>query len=921
MDILSQNQINERLFAPSSRYFNINQYRTDVWQSLKANVILYAKRKNDPQEEAELRLQILNIFEILETIESYWAFPGAEVLAEMQRAFSRGEFRVLLSELGEVIRSLTTQSFRNNIFQDEKAVTSNREKKKQHYFEILIADSLTMSEQEDLKKHLESLQSPDEKFVYKVVYARSFQDALIALLFNPYIQSCVIRYGVGFHSENKLKHIRPFIARTDRYARYEKLSEKDLGMKLANLLRKFRPEVDLFYITDTSPDKLRSEDLLLFRRIFYRQEDGQELNLSILKGIQDRYETPFFDALVKYSKRPTGVFHAMPISRGNSVFNSNWIGDLGDFYGRNLFMAETSATTGGLDSLLQPTGPLKKAQEYAAMAFGSKQTFFATNGTSTANKIVVQALIKPGDIVLIDRDCHKSHHYGMVLAGAHVVYLDSYPIENFTMYGGIPPEEIKHRLLELKAAGMLDRVKLLLLTNSTFDGIVYNVEKIMEMVLSIKPDMIFIWDEAWFAFAGFSYTFRIRTAMFNAERLAKKYRTAKFREIYNMHLRNLPEGESPSLPDPDKVRIRVYATQSTHKTLTSLRQGSMIHVFDEDFKRKVEDAFHEAYMTHTSTSPNYQILASLDVGRRQAELEGYELVEKSVEMAMLLREKVTNDPLISKYFSIVTIQELIPEQYRPSGIMQYYDSEHGWANMDEAWQNDFFVLDPTKITLFIGKTGIDGDTFKREFLMNEFGIQINKTTRNTVLFMTNIGTTRSSVAYLVNVLLKIALKLEAKEAELSKPETVILERKKQSLTKELPPLPNFSYFHEDFRPNPNVPQGDIRKAYFLAYDEENCEYMRLEDCEKAMKNGRELVSTGFVTPYPPGFPVLVPGQVITNEILTFMKELDVKEIHSYRPELGFRIFKEEVLSKKVKKTNFILHENGSLTNEEDKVKQ
>jgi arginine decarboxylase len=337
----------------------------------------------------------------------------------------------------------------------------------------------------------------------------------------------------------------------------------------------------------------------------------------------------------------------------------------------------------------------------------------------------------------------------------------------------------------------------------------------------------------------------------------------------------------------------------------------MIHVYDEEFKRKVEDAFHEAYMTHTSTSPNYQILASLDVGRRQAELEGYELVEKSVEMAMILREKVTNDPIISKYFSIVTIQELIPERYRPSGIMQYYDAEKGWANMDEAWQDDLFVLDPTKITLFIGNTGIDGDTFKREYLMNEFGIQVNKTTRNTVLFMTNIGTTRSSVAYLVNVLLKIALKLDATEAELSHPEMLILEKNKISLTKDLPPLPNFSYFHDDFRPYPETAQGDIRKAYFLAYDDENCEYLRLEDCEKAIAKGREPVSTSFVTPYPPGFPVLVPGQVITSEILDFMKALDVKEIHSYRPELGFRVFKDEVLSKKKRLIELVLRDNSA----------
>ncbi|MDZ7846477.1 MAG: hypothetical protein U5L96_06765 [Owenweeksia sp.] len=126
------------------------------------------------------------------------------------------------------------------------------------------------------------------------------------------------------------------------------------------------------------------------------------------------------------------------ISRGNSVFKSKWIRDFGDFYGRNMFLAETSSTTGGLDSLLQPTGTLRKAQQMAAAAYGAQRTFFVTNGTSTANKIVVQALVVPGDVVLIDRDCHKSHRYGLVFAGAYPVYLDRIRSVNTACTGPCP---------------------------------------------------------------------------------------------------------------------------------------------------------------------------------------------------------------------------------------------------------------------------------------------------------------------------------------------------------------------------------------------------------------------------------------------------------------------------------------------------
>ena len=108
---------------------------------------------------------------------------------------------------------------------------------------------------------------------------------------------------------------------------------------------------------------------------------------------------------------------------------------MGHFYGTNLFLAESSATTGGLDSLLEPTGNIKKAQDCTARAFGAKRAFFGTNGTSTSNKIVVQAICQPGDIVIVDRNCHKSHHYGLVLAGAQPYYVEAYPLTQYSMYG------------------------------------------------------------------------------------------------------------------------------------------------------------------------------------------------------------------------------------------------------------------------------------------------------------------------------------------------------------------------------------------------------------------------------------------------------------------------------------------------------
>ncbi|KAA3636044.1 MAG: aminotransferase class I/II-fold pyridoxal phosphate-dependent enzyme, partial [Calditrichaeota bacterium] len=625
----------------SAPYYSISQLRVDQWNELKNNCAeLVRCRKGTAHEQLCIK-EVEGLLKKFKCVEQYFAFPGLSRVDKLINSFLKNEYTALSNQVIETTKQLVSDTYRSNphfLFDEENLESEIREHQtvqsglKKQYFEVLFVENLSQPDEAALREKLREIRDKNESFVYDITVQKSFQDALIAILFNHTIQAVVIRYAPPYRSSNISPIIKPYIQNVLKLDLDSK-QEEDLGPILCKLARQYRPELDIYYVTDTSLSNLKDSTIRSFRRIYYRKEDLQELHLGILRGIRDRFETPFFSALKEYSLKPTGVFHAMPISRGNSVFKSRWIRDFGEFYGRNMFLAETSATTGGLDSLLQPTGPLKKAQEMAADAYGSQRTFFVTNGTSTANKIVQQALIEPGDVVLIDRDCHKSHHYGLVLSGAFPVYLDSYPIEEYSMYGAVPLEHIREKLLLLNKSGRLNSVKMLLLTNCTFDGIVYNVEQVMEAVLAIKPDMIFLWDEAWFAFAGFTYNYKQRTGMFVGQKLFNKYKSEKYRKKYKEHLKSLPKGSSPSLPDPDKVRIRVYTTQSTHKTLSSFRQGSMIHIFDEEFRKKTEDTFLEAYMTHTSTSPNYQMLASLDAGRRQVQFEGYEMVEKSIELA------------------------------------------------------------------------------------------------------------------------------------------------------------------------------------------------------------------------------------------------------------------------------------------------
>ena len=916
------NKANNLITNTSIDFFHrFSHIRVDTWGKFKELSKFYEQPWLSESRVRAVHRTIGKLLKQLMAMEEYTAFPSKSDMEYLWALFQCEDYVSLNRAVHRIERALITDSYRHRPLQlniqdrsalrleEEQEATERQWTKKSSaerpYFELQVVDNFaSVNEEESLRSAFLELRHPEDNYVYDIATVKSFEDSLIGVLINPNIQACVIRYGFPLRSIHNYDIFDHYLLDVDENA-MNRMTEVERSIALGVLIKKIRPEIDLFLMSGVAVEKAASLDTGHFQRIFYREPGYLECHQSILRSLHSRYNTPFFSALKEYSRQPTGVFHAMPISRGKSIQRSHWIKDFSDFYGTNIFMAETSATSGGLDSLLQPTGPLKEAQVKASRAYGSKETYFVTNGTSTANKIVLQALIEPGDVVLVDRDCHKSHHYGMVLMGAQTAYLDAYPLNEFSMYGAVPLRSIKQKLLDYKHAGRLQEVRLLILTNCTFDGVIYDVQRFMEECLAIKPDLIFLWDEAWFGFACFNPLYRTRTGMASARALKRKYESADYSREYTAYTEKMsqfdPEDDATwldnrLLPDPAQVRIRVYSTQSTHKTLTSMRQGSMIHVYAQDFRHRSKAAFDEAYMTHTSTSPNYQILSSLDAGRRQVELEGYELVHKQIAAAMTLREQIYTNDRLSKYFRVLVSKDIVPDIYRTSGVENYYDTEKGWSRMEDAWKEDEFVIDLSRITLHVGRTGVDGDTFKNEYLMDQFGIQINKTSRNTVLFMTHIGTNRSSVTFLLEVLERIADAIDQKIEDFGAPERRLFDKRVVELTEEQPPLPDFSSFHSSYRraDSPTTSDGDIRTAYFKGFNEDLCEYIRFDngDVFRAIEGGRELVSAGFVTPYPPGFPVLVPGQVVSREIIEFLLALDVKEIHGYRAELGLRVFSE-----------------------------
>ncbi|MEI7843523.1 MAG: hypothetical protein WCI39_10900 [Gallionellaceae bacterium] len=871
--------------------FDLKSKRDTLWQSLAsaANATPFAQAA------------FIEILTELYQIDRFWTYPGRGVLFRLSHYLEKSQFSLATQLVNNSLYSLMHGRYRQQIFSpfhtnlelldrpalhDEHQLSAVPITPPKPYFEVLIVHPYPLEYEMLYRQHLATFKSPHDEFIYDIVLVDSAEDALTAILANTDIQACVY-----------LNHVLPCTsASTPLFAKYSKgllASTPPINLldsvevNLSKTIHCVRPEIDHYLISEQAAVELPHYIRDHFNRVLFHVEPFHDLHTAIMNGVRNRFSTPFFDALQAYSRQPKGVFHALPLSRGASVKDSPWIHDMLDFYGDNIFLAETSSTQGGLDSLLDPTGAIKQAHLKTAESFGADASYFVTNGTSTSNKIVCQANMTPGDIVLISADCHKSIPYGVMLTGAYPIFLETYPLVDYDLYGGIDLAQIKAVMLDLKKQGRLHQLKQITLTNSTFDGLIYHSENFMMEILAIKPDIIFHWDEAWFAFAHFHPLYHSRTAMSAVHKIRQRMASPEYREFYTQWLAEFEANpdeakwQNTLYPNPDLVQLRVYATQSTHKTLSSFRQASMIHVADVKFN---QTKFLDAFRIYTSTSPNYQIIASLDIARRQAALEGFHRVRETIALSMQLRQRIRDSALLQPYFEVLGDDEMIPQRYRKQTLSQYESALGALAN---SWGQSDFAIDPTRITLNVSKSGIDGSSF-RQLLMTRYDIQVNKTSRHTVLFLINIGATHATIDYLLQVLHEMAEKFQS-------------ERRQQAVNHFEPsiPLPAKRSFHPAFMPfaRSEYNASDMRSAHYQGMDEACVEYVPLSsETLHQVQAGKHWVSASFVTPYPPGFPVIVPGQIITAEILFYFQHIKVKEIHGYNFERGFKVFREDYLS-------------------------
>jgi arginine decarboxylase len=538
------------------------------------------------------------------------------------------------------------------------------------------------------------------------------------------------------------------------------------ALELVQKITRFRPELDVYILIaqeqeDEVVDALFSEAVDGY---FYREERDYRGIYRILNAqMQEKADTPFYDALKSYVLMAKDAWHTPGHSSGDSLRDSPWVSDFYEFMGEHVFDADLSVSVPVLDSLMEPTGVILEAQKLAAKAFGARRTFFATNGTSTGNKVIFQTLIAPGEKLLLDRNCHKSVHHGVVLSGAHPIYLDSSLNKKYGIFGPIAKKTIMRAIEEHANA------EALVLTSCTYDGLRYDLAPIIEAAHAKGIKVVV--DEAWYGFARFHPAFRPTALESGAD----------------------------------------YATQSTHKVLSAFSQASMIHVNDPDFN---EHIFRENFNMHTSTSPQYSMIASLDVARKQAVMEGYKLLARTLSLSTELRHQIDSTGV----FRALELEDLLPDEVR----------------------NDNIQLDPTKVTVDISECGYTVEELQHE-LFERYNIQVEKSTFNTLSLLLTIGTTRSKVSRLYDALMRIAR-----------------ERRSPRRLYRTPDIPGFTQLK--YLPRDAFYCGGQALAILDEHDRIN-----------AALNGK--VAADQVTPYPPGIPVLVPGQVITPEIMQYLAGL------------------------------------------------
>ncbi len=622
-------------------------------------------------------------------------------------------------------------------------------------------------------------------------------------------------------------------------------------------IRKKNSDVPIYLCGETKTSRHIPNSILReLHGFLHLDEDTPEfIGKHIVRETADYLDSivpPFFKSLLEYAQKGSYSWHC-PGHSGGVAFLKSPVGKVfHQFYGENLLRSDVCNAVDELGQLLDHTGPIEASEKNAARIFNADHLFFVTNGTSTSNKIVWHSCVGPDDIVLVDRNCHKSNLHAIIMTGAIPIYMT--PTRNhFGIIGPIPKEEFSMETLQKKIDAhplIKDKTKkprIMTLTQSTYDGISYNVETIKGL-LDGKVEVLHF-DEAWVPHAGFHDLYK------------------------NMH--------AIGKDRPKTKESIVFSTQSTHKMLAGLSQASQILVSDSENKKLNKHLFNEAYLMHTSTSPQYSIIASCDVSAAMMDGPGGQaLVEESIvesidfRRAMRKTEAEWGDDWWFKVWG--------PDKLAEEGIgtqedwtLKSNEDWHGFGNVADG----FNILDPVRTTILtpglkmtgeFDVTGIPAAIVTK--YLAEHGVIVEKCGLYSFFIMFTIGITKGRWNTLLAML-----------------EQFKTDYDNNALMSKI--LPKFSNRNPKYK---DLGLKDFCQKIHTSYKKENIAKLTTEMYLSEFKvtttpaNAFRMMSHGkikrveidkllgettavLLTPYPPGIPLLVPGEKINELIVQYLQ--------------------------------------------------
>lgn len=726
-------------------------------------------------------------------------------------------------------------------------------------YQILIVHNINIEEKSSIKGAVENLKQEILKRGVEIVTADSIEDAENIIKINKNID-CLL---VDWDSKRGIK------------GQEEKLE------KFIKNLHTRQKDVPVFLLAENEKaiDSLKAETFKDISEYVWILEDSPIFTVERISAAIERYRKQFLPplaaAIMNYEKKAEYSW-AAPGHQGGVGFTKTAVGKkFYDFYGENLFKTDMGIERAELGSLLDHTGYFRDAEEYAAKVFGSDRTYSVLGGTSGSNRTIMQACTKDDDVIIADRNCHKSIEQGLILGGGLPIYM--LPTRNrYGIIGPILPEQmdennirekIKNNSLIKRKDKQNEKAVYTVVTNCTYDGVTYNALKV-EKLLEKSSDIIHF-DEAWYGYA-------------------------RFNDIYKNHY--AMRGE----PKENNEGPTVFATHSTHKLLNALSQGSYIHV---RYGKKAinEGRFNQAYMIHATTSPLYAIAVSNDIATAMMDGEsGKSLMNEVIEEAIEFRKvigKLYNHydekkdwffkPWNAETFYDKKLKKAIPfyeedtktlAEDQDFWIMHPYDKWHGFENLREDW----CMLDPIKVSILTPGMGEDGKLLEKgvpaslvSAYLNRFGIVPTRTTDFQLMFLFSMGVTKGKWGTLVSVLSDFK-KYYDRNTSIAEVLPELFESNKD-IYKNMGIRDLGNKMFEYLRKNnlgeilneaySNLPEAILtpREAYNKIVSNE----VELVPADKLVNR----IAANSVIPYPPGIPMLISGENFGDETSPQIKYL------------------------------------------------